>query len=59
MSDCCLSPGKTATYSPVSRGRRGRGRMWLDLQLPMQLVHMTIKVVSSHYTLYCPYLCYR
>ena len=48
MSDCCLFPGMTA---PASRGRCGRDRMWLDLQIPMQLVPITTKVVSSHYTL--------
>jgi hypothetical protein len=51
VSDCCLLPDMTA---PASRGRCGRDRMWLDLQIPMQLVPITTKVVSSHYTLYCP-----
>jgi hypothetical protein len=42
-------------YYPVwlaSRSRRGRDCMWLDLQIPIQIVPITTKVVSSHYTLY-------
>ena len=35
------------------RGRRGRDRIWwLDLQLAVQPVHITAKVVSSNPTRY-------